>query len=113
MELKNYLDLKDRYQAHDKFAHEEVVEMFGQHHSHDKLLKKIHAVEIKLGLAEEKGEEGKFNLISIPDHELPPEKIKYKKLQIYQKQALELRRQKQIEKEEEQNRMKDLRENNP
>lgn len=44
---------------------------------------------------EEKGEESKFSLISIPDHELPPEKLKYKKLQIYQKQAMEIRRQKQ------------------
>lgn len=51
---------------------------------------------MKLGLVEVKGEENKFNLISIPDHELPPEKLKYKKLQIYQKQALEARRQKQI-----------------
>jgi len=29
-------------------------------------------LEIKLGLIEEKGEENKFHLISIPDHELPP-----------------------------------------
>jgi len=28
-ELANYIDLRDRYHAHDKFAHEEVVEIFG------------------------------------------------------------------------------------
>lgn len=50
--------------------------------------KKIKSLEVKLGLVEEKGEDTKFNLISIPDHELPPEKLKYKKLQIYQKQAI-------------------------
>lgn len=88
LELKNYVELKERFEAHDKFAHEEVVEIFGEHKPHDKLEKKIRSLEVKLGLVEEKNEEGKFNLINIPDHELPPEKIKYKKLQIYQKQAL-------------------------
>ena len=62
--------------------------------------KKIKSLEVKLGLVEEKGEDTKFNLISIPDHELPPEKLKYKKLQIYQKQAIEIRKQKQQEKED-------------
>jgi hypothetical protein len=97
MELQSCLDLKQRYEAHDKFAHEEVAEIFGDHHAHDKLAKKIHALQVKLGLAEEKGEESKFSLINVPDHELPPEKLKYKKLQLYQKQALEARRQKQAE----------------
>jgi hypothetical protein len=32
------------------------------------LEKKIKTLEIKLGLAEEKTDEGKFNLINIPDH---------------------------------------------
>jgi actin-related protein 5 len=68
---------------------------------------------LKLGLVEEKGEDSKFSLISIPDHELPPEKLKYKKLQLYQKQALELRRQRQVEREQEEARMRELRENNP
>lgn len=71
-ELANYIDLRDRYHAHDKFAHEEVVEIFGQHRPLDKLEKKIKALQVKLGLAEQKGGESKFNLINIPDHELPP-----------------------------------------
>ncbi len=70
-------------------------------------------MQVKLGLAEERGEESKFSLINVPDHELPPEKLKYKKLQLYQKQALEARRQKQLEREQEEARMRDLRENNP
>ena len=28
-ELKNLRELKERYEAHDKFAHEEAVEIFG------------------------------------------------------------------------------------
>lgn len=80
--------------------------MFGEHKPHDKLEKKIRSIEVKLGLIEEKPEENKFHLISIPDHELPPDKLKYKKLQIYQKQALELRRQKQKEREEEEQQMR-------
>jgi hypothetical protein len=51
-ELQSFLDLKQRYEAHDKFAHEEVAEIFGEHHAHDKLAKKIHALQVKLGLAE-------------------------------------------------------------
>ena len=87
-ELKNLLELKERYKAHDNFAHEEVVEIFGDHHPLEKLDKKMKAIELKLGLIQDKTEDTKFNLISIPDHELPPEKLKYKKLQIYQKQAI-------------------------
>ena len=67
-ELKNLQELRERYEAHDKFAHEEVVEIFGESHPHDKLLKKIHILEVKLGLVEEKAEENKFNLINVPDH---------------------------------------------
>lgn len=67
-ELKSFIELKEKYEAQDKFAHEEVAEMFGEHHAHDKLEKKIHSLQIKLGLIEEKGDENKFNLINIPDH---------------------------------------------
>ena len=70
-------------------------------------------LEVKVGLVEAKGQQNKFNLINIPDHELPPEKLKYKKLQIYQKQAFEARKEKQKEKEEEEIKMRDLRQNNP
>jgi hypothetical protein len=44
---------------------------------------------MKLGLIPEQPEEKKFSLIDIPDHELPPEKIKFKRMQIYQKKAVE------------------------
>ncbi len=44
--------------------------MFGTSKFFDKLLKKIHNLEIKLGIAEEKPEENKFSLIDVPDHEL-------------------------------------------
>ena len=74
--------------------------MFGDHHPHDKLLKKIHLLEVKLGIAEDKNIESKFSLINVPDHELPPEKLKYKKLQIYQKQAVEAKRSRQREREQ-------------
>lgn len=113
VQLKNFMDLKERYESHDKFAHEEVVEIFGEHKPHDKLEKKIKSLEVKLGLVEEKADENKFHLINIPDHQLPPEKLKYKKLQIYQKQALEIRRQKQKDREDQEAKMRDLRQNNP
>jgi hypothetical protein len=43
-ELQNCLELQERYHAHDKFAHEEVVEIFGEHRPLDKLEKKIKAL---------------------------------------------------------------------
>lgn len=67
-QLKTLMQLKERYKDHDNFAHEEVVQIFGDHHSLDKLEKKIKTIELKLGLIEEKPTETKFNLISIPDH---------------------------------------------
>lgn len=33
LELKSFQELKVKFQDHDKFAHEEVVELFGEHHS--------------------------------------------------------------------------------
>lgn len=42
--------------------------MFGANKAFDKLVKKIHSIEIKLGLVEEKTDENKFSLINIPDH---------------------------------------------
>jgi hypothetical protein len=66
------MDLKEKYEAHDKFAHEEVVEMFGEHKPFDKLEKKIKMLEIKLGLIEDQPELNKFTLIDTPDSEIPP-----------------------------------------
>lgn len=33
LELKSFQELKVKFQDHDNFAHEEVVELFGEHHS--------------------------------------------------------------------------------
>ena len=52
-------------------------------------------------------------MIDIPDNELPSDKIKYKRMQEYQKKAMEERKEKARKKEEEEQRMRDLRENNP
>lgn len=52
IQLKNYQELRERYISHDKFAHQEVCEMFGDHKPLDKLEKKIKTIEVKLGLAE-------------------------------------------------------------
>lgn len=68
--------------------------MFGPHKFFDKLTKKIQTLSAKLGLLEEKPEENKFSLIDIPDHELTSEKLKLKRIQIYQKNMLEAKRRK-------------------
>ena len=31
-DLQNLYELRERFQTHDKEAHEEAVEMFGEHH---------------------------------------------------------------------------------
>lgn len=85
----------------DKEAHEEVHEMFGSNKAFDKLVKKMHSLQIKLGLVEEKTDENKFSLISIPDHELSSDKLKLKRIQVYQKSMIEIRKKKQEEKEKE------------
>ncbi len=51
-ELKQLLELKEKYENGDKEAHEQVVEMFGTSKFFDKLMKKINLLEIKLGIAE-------------------------------------------------------------
>ena len=112
-ELDSLKRMKENYENGDKEAHEEVVEMFGPNKALDKLNKKIHSLEIKLGLVEEKPDENKFSLVDVPDHELTSEKLKLKRIQVYQKNMIEVRKKKQEEKEMEENRLKELRENNP
>ena len=112
-ELDSLKSMKLNYENGDKEAHEEVVEMFGPNKALDKLNKKIHSLEIKLGLVEEKPDENKFSLVDVPDHELTSEKLKLKRIQVYQKNMIEVRKKKQEEKEMEENRLKELRENNP
>jgi type I site-specific restriction-modification system R (restriction) subunit len=51
-ELNQLQELKEKYENGDKAAHEEVVEMFGTNKFFDKLLKKIHSLQVKLGWAE-------------------------------------------------------------
>jgi hypothetical protein len=80
--------------------------MFGHHKPHEKLIKKIKSLETKLGMIQEQSEEKKFSLIDIPDHELTPEKLKFKRMQTYQKKAMEERREKQHRKEEEEQTMR-------
>lgn len=55
--------------------------------------RRIKLLEAKLDI-DNKDLDKKFALIDIPDSELPPEKQRLKKLQIYQKAALEERRKK-------------------
>lgn len=43
-ELKQLIQLKQKYEGGDKEAHEEVVQMFGTSKFFDKLLKKIHSL---------------------------------------------------------------------
>ena len=86
-----------------------MAEIFGEHKAYDKLVKKIKDLCIKLGLIEEKQEEKKFCLVDIPDHELAPEKVKFKKMQMYQKKAWEERQMKAQQKVLEEQKMRDLR----
>jgi hypothetical protein len=51
-ELKQLLELKEKYENGDKSAHEEVVEMFGPNKFFDKLLKKVNLLQMKLGISE-------------------------------------------------------------
>ena len=87
--------------------------MFGTSKFFDKLVKKINELEMKLGLSQEKNDENKFSLIDAPDHELTTDKLKMKRIQVYQKNMMESRKRKQEEKLIEEQKMKDLRENNP
>lgn len=87
--------------------------MFGTSKFFDKLVKKINELEMKLGLSQEKNDENKFSLIDVPDHELTTDKLKMKRIQVYQKNMMESRKRKQEEKLIEEQKMKDLRENNP
>lgn len=74
--------------------------MFGSSKIHDKILKKINVLEIKLGLVEQKQSESKFSLVDIPDHELTADKLKMKRIQVYQKNMIEFRRKKNEEKQQ-------------
>lgn len=83
--------------------------MFGTSKFFDKLVKKINELEMKLGLSQEKNDENKFSLIDVPDHELTTDKLKMKRIQVYQKNMMESRKRKQEEKLIEEQKMKDLR----